>query len=494
MAEVTTSRVAATPGVLDLYHAIGATVRTTGSRRGTHIAAEVILLVVYVLLRSTGADQSLIVDWAGLVLLSAIVSPVSGLVIIAAIAPFTEPFVVDRQIGAKSVLVAALAVGVAFRFIGNRFRPRPDVPIILASLVGVGTAIGVGLTWLRFDGAFAVKASQLWLAGIGGGMLILISAAWIARAGEIRPLVSAVVAGTIAGAVSLLDFASATAIREGPLVWTVRAARDPARLMGAIPSPNGMVALLVGPTAVLVATSLLGRDVRVRIAAAVATMPLFAALYLTYSRTAIIFAFFLAVICVWRLRRAAGVAVLIAGLALGVLLTPAYLKVRGESIGQDAAKPVSGQILIPSDRLRLQAWSAAARMWEAAPLTGHGFQSYAELGPRYGDDVLNAPHNEWLRLFAEEGIAVGLVGLAFLAATLRWLARDSTWLGAGILAGFVGWALAASFNNPFGYVQVNAIIFTIVGTGLARVAIGGRNDGSDGSRAGAGSVSREPAR
>lgn len=80
--------------------------------------------------------------------------------------------------------------------------------------------------------------------------------------------------------------------------------------------------------------------------------------------------FFLAVICVWRLRCAAGIALLIAGIALGVLLVPAYLQARGNSIGEDAAKPQPGQIFIPSDRWRLQAWSAAARMWEAAPLTG----------------------------------------------------------------------------------------------------------------------------
>jgi hypothetical protein len=109
-------------------------------------------------------------------------------------------------------------------------------------------------------------------------------------------------------------------------------------------------------------------------------------------------------------------------------------------------------------------------MWADEPLTGQGFFAYGRLATQFGDDVLKAPHNEWLRLFAEEGLIVGVAGLAFALATFARLGRDRTFLGAGILAAFVGWCIAATFNNPFGYVQVNTIIFTIVGTGIARVS------------------------
>jgi O-antigen ligase len=109
-------------------------------------------------------------------------------------------------------------------------------------------------------------------------------------------------------------------------------------------------------------------------------------------------------------------------------------------------------------------------MWLDQPLVGHGYQSYRELHAAYGDAVLGAPHNEWIRLFAEGGIVVGLVGLAWAAFTFRTLARAPGWIGAGSFAAFTGWCLTATFNNPTGYVQVGVIVFTVVGTGLAVAA------------------------
>ncbi len=41
------------------------------------------------------------------------------------------------------------------------------------------------------------------------------------------------------------------------------------------------------------------------------------------------------------------------------------------------------------------------------------------------------------------------------------------WLGTGILAGFLGYVIAAAFNNPLLFVRVSAVAFGIVGVGLA---------------------------
>jgi hypothetical protein len=463
--------VAASAGVLTLYRAVWAATVRVARARWVSIALPLGLLVVYVVLRSIDADQTLLAGWVVIVALVSILSPSNGLVILVAIAPFTEPFTISRQIGAKPLVVAVLGAAVLIRYIAAGARPRPPLPVILAGGLALGIAAGVGVTLGRFGQGAATDASQLGLAGIGGGMIVLAVAAWVARKGDLRPLVAAVVTGTIAGLISLLDFGSATLVRGGPLDWTVRALRDPGRLMGVIPSPNGIAALLIGPAAILVAAAVLGRDVRLRLLGVVGAVPLLVGLYLTYSRAALIALFLLGVICIWRIRRQAGIVLLVGGLVVGVLLTPAYLQARGQSIGGDYARPQPGQVFIPSDRWRLQAWSAASRMWADEPLTGQGFTAYGQLAVAFGDDVLKAPHNEWLRLFAEEGIVVGVIGIAFVIATFAWLARDRTWLGAGILAAFVGWCVAASFNNPFLYVQVNTVIFTIVGTGIARCAI-----------------------
>jgi hypothetical protein len=441
-----------------------------GSRPWVSTVVAIGTLAAYVALRSSDVDRNLLIVWLVLAGFVTILSPASGLIILVAIAPFTEPITLSKQLGARPLLVAVLGAAVAVRFVAAGARPRPPLPVVLAGGLAVGTAAGVGVMLARYGEEAAKDVAQIWLAGIGGAMVILMATTWLARKGDLRPLIAALLAGTAAAIVSLADFSNATLIRGGPFDWTVRSGWDPGRLMGVIPSPNGTAALLIGPAAVLVAVAILGRDARMRLLSAAGSIPLLAALYLTYSRAALIGIFFIVVICAWRIRRWAGVAILVAGLGAAIVLTPAYLQARGQSIGGDYARPEPGQIFIPSDRWRLQSWQAAIRMWVDEPLTGQGFFAYGRLATQYGDDVVKAPHNELLRLFAEEGVIVGLVGIAFALATFVWLLRDRSWLGAGILAAFVGWFLAASFNNPFGYVQVNTIIFTIVGTGVARAA------------------------
>src|SRR4029079_13667195 len=76
----------------------------------------------------------------------------------------------------------------------------------------------------------------------------------------------------------------------------------------------------------------------------------------------------------------------------------------------------TGSILVASDEFRFRAWAAALQMVQDKPLVGQGYLAYKELADVFGDPVLGSPHNEWLRIFAEEGVIVGLVGIAFLVA------------------------------------------------------------------------------
>jgi O-antigen ligase len=159
------------------------------------------------------------------------------------------------------------------------------------------------------------------------------------------------------------------------------------------------------------------------------------------------------------------VAVLASGLLVGALALPAYLELRASEVGSASAR--TGTILVASDLQRFTAWEASIRMFADRPITGWGYRSYRVIGDRYGDAVLNSPHNEWLRFFAEQGIAGGLAGLALVVTGLARLARMPGWLGTGVLAAFLSYAIAASFNNPLLFIQVSIVTFTIVGTGLA---------------------------
>jgi O-antigen ligase len=151
----------------------------------------------------------------------------------------------------------------------------------------------------------------------------------------------------------------------------------------------------------------------------------------------------------------------------GIAVLPTYLQARYEAVGE-AGAVAPGQLLIASDAARFTAWGAAIQMFEDRPITGQGFLSYQVLHESYGDPILRSPHNEWLRLFAEEGIVVGLLGVAFIVTTAGALAGVRGALGAGALGGFLGFVTAATFNNPFLFVQVMAIACTIVGIVVGR--------------------------
>jgi len=216
---------------------------------------------------------------------------------------------------------------------------------------------------------------------------------------------------------------------------------------------------------VLLAAILLARDVRLRAIALVGLVPVLLAQYLTFSRAPFIALYVFVVIVAWRFRRWVGIAGLVVGLAAGALALPAYLQLRGNSVAEGAV--TTGSILVASDEYRFTAWGAALQMVQNKPLIGQGYLAYKELADAFGDPALGSPHNEWLRIFAEEGVIVGLVGIGFLVATAVTLARVPAWLGTGILAGFLGYVVAASFNNPLLFVRVSAVAFGIVGVGLA---------------------------
>lgn len=457
-------------GVIDFYRSIAAGSADLSRRYRAGLVAAVGLIAMYALLRTIDADRTLLLAWAAATAVLAVVSPAHGLIVLAAIAPFSEPLTFTRQLGLKPILVLALAVGVALRVAAEVIRARriswPPAPLLFAALIGAGTLASVLVSYMNFGRPFAVVAVQVWLAGIGGGLLILGVAYWTGRQGTLWPAAAAVASGTVGGYLSLMDWLQADLLRGSILDWTLRPNRFDLRLTGIIPSPNGVASLVIVPAAVLIAGAALGPSRRFRLACTIAVLPLLATLYFRFSRAALIGLFLMVVIVTFRRYRRAGIALLAAGIIIGAAFLPTYLQARNQAVGGEG-NVSPGALLVASDALRVQAWKSASAMWLDAPITGHGFQSYRELHGRYGDPMLSAPHNEWIRLFAEEGVFIGLAGLAFAVTTLLHLGRGPGWLGAGVLAAFAGWCVAASFNNPTGYIQVGVIVFTVAGTGLA---------------------------
>jgi O-Antigen ligase len=461
---------AAGGSVIDFYRSVLETGRAMGARYRLALWIEGVLIVAWAILRILDVGRRPLEAWYVVAAVIALIAPVSGLVLLAAIAPFSESVILTHELGMNPILLVVIAASVGLRVVARivetRRIGRPPIPLVLAALLGIGTVLGVVESERTFGRTFGIAAAQLWLAGIGGGLIVLGVAFWVARRGSLRPFVVIIGATMIGGVGSLVEFFDSPAIRTSPLAWMVRGPHFGGRLAGLISSPNGVAAVLIVAGAALVAVALLRPGRRVRLVSAIAALPLVAALYLTYSRAALLGLFATAVIVAWRFQRRIGLALLVLGIVGGAVLLPRYLESRFAAAG-DASRPIAGGLLVASDEERITAWGAAARMWASSPITGHGFGSYAELGPIYGDPILNSPHSEWLRLFAEEGFVVGLIGLAFVASVLVTLARTAGWIGGATLAAAVGYFIAASFNNPFLFLQVGVPAFVVIGTGLA---------------------------
>jgi hypothetical protein len=470
----------AMPGIIELYRAVLAEGVACARRWRLSIATESALIALYFALRTIGADTPALGFWLVVVGVLALVSPTSGLVVLAAIAPFNEGISVTRDIGSKSILAVALLVSVAIRSGATWSRGgRPTVPVILAAALIVGSGLGLVVSWQRWGSSFAEQAGEIWLQGVATMLIVFVVTVWVARRGQLRPLIVAILATTAAGLISLLDFGGDAAMRDSEFGWLVVGQFSPDRLTGVIRSPTATAALVMLPLTVFVVAVIQARDLRLRIGAAILALPLLIAAYLTYNRAVFLGLYVLLVVVGWRIRRGLGIGLLVGGLALGALLLPRYLELRGGVDGAGGLPP-PGQVFNATDQARLTAWAAAGRMFLDQPILGQGYRAYRQLSVQFGDPTLNAPHNEWLRFFAEGGLLVGLAGAGFALATIVVLMRRPGWLETGIVASFAAFCLAAAFNNPFLFNQVTIPAFILAGTGVALALQPGTESAADG--------------
>ena len=464
--------VPSTPGasILELYRAVWAALRLAIVRYRIAVVVELGMIALWFGLRTLVDVQSgPYLAWVAIACAIAVVSPTSGLVILVGTAPFYEPVEVSQSLGLRHVLVAFLGVSVAIRLVAGGWRSMTwTAPVRMALAIGVVVALGVANTWRLFPPDWALHATHSWLATIGGAMILLIVGTWVAGTGAPRFVTVAVVSCTIAIALAMAELFVPGSISASRLEWIGFWKDFHGRLSGPIASPNGIAALAVMPVCVMTAVAVLGRGRLLRLAAALGAAVLLVAMYVTYSRAALLSLFGLAVIVAWRLHRLLGAAVLVVGIVGGILLLPTYLQLRSQAGSSGASEP--GSLLVATDRDRIMGWQAGVAMWQDEPLIGQGFLAYKQLADQFGDPILSSPHNEWLRLFIEEGAFAGFIGLAFVASTLAWLRRGRGALEAGILAGAIGWSTMASFNNPFLFIQVSAMVFPLIGYGLVSAA------------------------
>jgi hypothetical protein len=451
--------------IADFYAALWSGVRETVERWHLAIIVEVVMVLGWFAIRTVaGADGRTYLLWVVAAGVLALVSPLSGLIVVIATSAFFEPDSIARTIAPRELVIIPLAIGVLVRIALDRFRWRPEPAIWIALLLLAGTAVGVWTASMRFDQEIALHAARSWLGNAAAPVILLIAAAWTARGGQVRALVVATAVGVVVAVVCLLEYFVPGSVSLGPFEWVGFWKDFGNRLDGTIPSPNALSAQLIVPTMMLLAAALLAKDLRLRVIAAIASIPMLAANYFTFSRSPLLALYVFVVVAAWRIRRRFGIAALAVGLVVGAALLPSYLAIRSQASGVET---IPGTVLVASDQLRLRAWDVATRMFLDQPLTGQGYLAYHELADAYGDPLLGSPHNEWLRFFAEDGVVVGLLAIAFILAMTRSLNRVPGWIGTGLTGGFLAYVLAASFNNPLLFLRVSAVAFPIFGVGLA---------------------------
>jgi signal peptidase I len=431
----------------------------------------VALLIGYVVIRTLGLPPFLLLGWITAAVVVSLASPVTGLSVLVAIGPFTGAVDDDGSLTAVPFLLAALGVAVAARVaLEVRRRARApwfaelrqrltgtNVTILLAVLLAAGTALGV-LHAFRFSPELGRASAELWVPGMGGGIAVFLAAAWCARRGEALPLYAAAASVALAAAVSILDFVTDGGVNASFIGWLVHAPLEgQPRLGGVILAPNAAATIfLMGAALNGSVAAMRGGYERLRTAAVIATAVCLAAIVLTYSRSALIAALVLFAVIAWRSRRWQGLAALaVAAATFGVVYVVAF---QGDLLRDVPAV---------ADQQRIDAWSAAIRMWLDRPLYGVGFRAFEWLHGEYGS-VLNAPHNEWLRLFAEEGLFVGLIGIGFVVGAVHTARSAIEPVATAVIGGALALAIMATFNNPFFYAQVNVPAFTLLGFALLR--------------------------
>ena len=194
-----------------------------------------------------------------------------------------------------------------------------------------------------------------------------------------------------------------------------------------------------------------------RVVAVAAVIIQAVALFFTFSRSGYLALGFAVVLLIWRRWPRLGWKTLAIALVVGI---PVFLWLW-----------LLRDVSAAADQHRFTAWQATAQMWLSNPILGAGFRSFEWLHADYGSPVIDAPHNEWLRLFGEEGTLVGILGVAFAVSTPIVLLRCSNLLAAGTGAAAAGLFLSATFNNPFINSQLNVPAFLIIGTGLGIAAV-----------------------
>jgi O-antigen ligase/capsular polysaccharide biosynthesis protein len=425
-----------------------------------------VLIVLIVAAVGLRAPQAVIQLVAGAAACLTLLRPSVGIAILAVVLPMRDIELVG-PLDMRLALTAALAFGVTLDVLARRSRLviQPWL-ILVAGYVAVSSLATLpALTGL--EGVRALEA-VVQLSDVASVTVLVIAASivfqWVHPQ---RIVVLGLLSAAFVGLVVLIQWLSG-ADSSGPVSgFLSQHVTESTRAIGPYNNSNylGMFgALGIAICAGLWVAGGYPRTFLLLIAGLCA-----ASVALSFSRAAILSTIVGLLGALWIANRRAAIVVSVVGALVLVIGYPLFLETRLERTfgGYSTLATLS---LAESDTMRGNALQAGIDLTLARPFFGGGFAQFQFLSPQFVNAApVTFPHNEYLRLLAEQGIvgSLPLLAAVTLAARGLWAQRAAA---AYLLPVAITYAVGAVFVEPLASFQTSGLAWLLVGAVISAAA------------------------
>ena len=401
----------------------------------------------------------LMVGGAAAALIAAIVSPSTGLVLVALMAPLRPPPAIPAP-GFNTILIAATLLGCVYRLPIDRpsLRVRAPLLLLLAFVIYVTAQQAPEMLsgYAGSDGHYVgyLFGQLLTLA------VLVVAAAWVLRGRPPGPFIAAgILSALFAAILAVATFSHPATGLLGNLIGV--SGVDLTRVAGPFGDPNYFGLFMATAIAAAVALIVVTRPLPLRLLLLAISIVMGVALAISLSRGALLALsaglLGLAFSRSWR------VGILSVGIlaVLALVVYPLFFEWR---VTADAGASSSAQayaILAQSDRGRIAAGLAGPLLFASSPLFGVGFGHYPSLSGQFTGFPIES-HDWYANVLAEQGI-VGIVlwfsMLAAVAMMMRHASRPARTVGYAVL---VTYCVGSAFLQPPDSVQTSAFAVIVI--------------------------------
>lgn len=408
---------------------------------------------------------------------SALVSPVTGVIVLAFMAGVKSPFAVPAP-GFNTLLVLTILLGCIYRLPIERPSLRPSLPalLLLGFLLYVSAQqVPAFLAGYTDSTSHHIGYLFIQLATLTG---VAIAAALVLRNRSPVPFLIAGLLGALMAAVLAIGVVVLPAGSVGNLVDYPDAVSRP---VGPFGDPNYFSLFEATAIAACIGRAVITRSFRVRLLLLGVALLLGIGMAIALSRAALLALGAGLIVLAFMRSRRAGFTTLAAIAVLALVVYPLFLAQR---LAADAGALSLAQQSIGlqrSDASRIAAALVGPQMWATSPILGIGFGEYPLTTARFIGYSIES-HNWYMNILAEQGlvgIALWIPMLAAVGVRLAHLGPAAKSVGVAV---FTTYVVGSAFLEPPLSVQTStfavvAVVAALVGDwsrlpGARRLGIG----------------------